>query len=265
MDPGDTVTISLLVQKERKENVDYHPVGKVGGIRKIGLGKRDYQETPTESFLGRAFGGSPLVQIARLIVYFFAAIFLIIFAIILITSFGDARTQRRRRRREEISREILIHKPAERDDVRTILRRTYVDLGLRGMMRIRTILSRPDDMKDDYKAALERTSSPRYTIQPGETEVQYLERTLIPGSSMSDYLIAMESLGFFSFENGTTVVELEESLNLAIEELNSPALRSRVTSAEPSTSEAELDLRPRRVPGIMVEGRSGTRFVVDTP
>ena len=101
LEQGESFAIEVLLLHLKNESPLVSPIGKIAGIREIGVSTRplDSQEA---SLLSRLFPGGPLIQVIRTTIYFFGLLVAIVAAIVatffVTQMFGKIGAWRRRRR-----------------------------------------------------------------------------------------------------------------------------------------------------------------------
>ena len=261
MDPGDWIRVSVLVQKEPNASVSYQVIGKVGGINKSTFSQKS--AVYEDGFLNEAFAGGPLIHLVRLLAYFIIGTFVFVTVLIGSLSVSDWAIERRRQKRELLANEILDTDDDKHGQVTRFIRLAYISLGLRGLIRLRTIISRPDSAREEYLKLLKSRYSNRFKREEGEEALRYISRRLSPRTALPGFVLAMENLGFFSFEKATTSVDFEELLNRTIEELSAPNLSRRAQRSEPKGTEARLSLAAPPDRFIEHQGPGGERIVLE--
>lgn len=80
LDAGDYIAFKFLVLHNDTSNVGFRATGRIAGVKQVDIAY-PYKIPTNEPFFKKAISGGLLVQLIRLLVYFFGAIILIIFLI----------------------------------------------------------------------------------------------------------------------------------------------------------------------------------------
>jgi hypothetical protein len=95
LESGEYFVIKMLVLCPEDTLPTVTPMGKIAGVKRIGLTER-YLEKNKEPFWVSAFSGNAVVQLTRTLSYFIAGLLLLIIAVILVAAINDGVEKARR-------------------------------------------------------------------------------------------------------------------------------------------------------------------------
>jgi hypothetical protein len=95
LEGGEFFVIKLLILHSKQSDPSVSAIGKIAGIHSISI-REPYKHDSTSSFLGKTYNGSLLVQMTRLITYFFGMIIFLIVVIAPIAIIGGKINERKK-------------------------------------------------------------------------------------------------------------------------------------------------------------------------
>ncbi len=207
LDRGSWVTVQVLALHRKTENVVLSPTGKIAGIEQFVTTR--IRPTEQSNVLDRLFGGSPLTQLARVIVYGVVFAFIAAVALFIFISTRDwSQTRSRRRRRAKIDpllRTLAIDSKVGRD-----LRHVYISSGVAGLAEVAEALKDVDNLhailerKRRRDALLKEYFDKRVEDEdlpyPSEIALDFLDRR---GRSMA----ALAERGVITLEGGQAKID----------------------------------------------------------
>lgn len=263
IDPSDTVTLSLLIRKQPSTALHYTAIGKVGGQNDIRFSA--IKDSPSQSFINDVFGGSLLVLLARLVAYFLTGVFLIIALIFVSEKVSDFREAKRTRGRKSISIELASGAKDQDSSETLFVRLLYENLGLRGLVKLRSMKSHPDENRKEYERVKALLAKGQFKKKDGETEEAYLMRMVSDARGTLWFVAAGEELGYFNMEKRTSRKTTNEELDRFIDTLSTGPKAKKVQRLEPRGSEPTMILDdPRYLEYIQSRGLITERFIIES-
>lgn len=216
-DPGDFVTFSLLIRKQPNSRLTFNALGKVGGQDDLRF--VDKQEVEQDAFLWTAFKGNPLIQITRLLSYFLLGLSLIIAAAFIGDKLADWSRIRKTRSRQQVADHHISSINTETPAAVLLIGRLYVNVGLRGLLKLRSILSRPGEFDNKYKRINQIREHSRFKKRSKESDISYIDRVSKMARSLDVFIVMGEELDLFDVSHGSQLVDFDDALDKAIDAL----------------------------------------------